>query len=219
MSQYVFDYDDQAPAMGEGDFLVAGSNAAAKAWVDRWPDWENRGLAIWGPAGSGKSHLAEIWRRRSGASLLSAADVGASLLRPWRGGHVVLENLTTGFAENGLLHLVNLVREDGGSLLLTGRAPPARWPVRLPDLASRLAALPAVDIGRPEDSLIAAVLEKQFRDRQLDVGGDVVPYLVTRMERSFSAIRDIVDALDSLSLREQRPITVPQARRALEAVC
>ncbi len=214
MNQYVFEYEHK-PAFDEAQFLVAGSNADARAWIDRWPDWEGRGLAIWGPQGSGKTHLATIWRCRSGARMASVADIGPDFFNSWQGGNLVLEDRVNGFSESGLLHVINLVREDGGYLLITDTAPPARWRVCLPDLRSRLAALPAVAIGRPEDDLISAVLAKQFRDRQIRVGDGVISYLVQRMERSFCAIGTIVETLDRLSLAEKRLITVPQARRAL----
>ena len=216
MNQYVFEYDDQ-PAFDESEFLVAESNADARAWIDRWPEWDGRGLAIWGPQGSGKTHLADIWRQRSGARLVNAADIGPDFIDSWNGGNLVLDDRVDGVGESGLLHVINLVREEGGYLLITDTAPPARWQVSLPDLRSRLAALPAVAIGRPEDDLIAAVLAKQFRDRQIKVSDGVISYLVLRMERSFDAIGTIVATLDLLSLVEKRPITVPRARRALEA--
>ncbi|MDE0046530.1 MAG: DNA replication protein [bacterium] len=216
MNQYVFEYDDQ-PAFDESEFLVADSNADARAWIDRWPDWDGRGLAIWGPEGSGKTHLADIWRQRSGARMVNAAEIGPDFFDSWQGGNLVLEDRVDGVSESSLLHVINLVREEGGYLLITDTAPPARWHVSLPDLRSRLAALPAVAIGRPEDNLIAAVLAKQFRDRQIKVSDGVISYLVLRMERSFDAIGTIVATLDLLSLVEKRPITVPRARRALEA--
>ncbi len=215
MNQYVFEYDHQ-PAFDEAEFLVADSNAEARAWIDRWPDWDGRGLAIWGPRGSGKSHLADIWRRRSGARQVNAAEIDPDFFASWQCSNLVLQEPAGGFSESGLLHVVNLVKEEGGYLLITDTAPPARWRVSLPDLRSRLAALPAVAIGRPEDDLIAAVLSKQFRDRQITVGDGVISYLVVRMERSFDAIGVIVETLDRLSLVEKRPITVPRARRALE---
>ena len=215
MNQYVFEYDHQ-PAFDEAEFLVADSNADARAWIDRWPDWDGRGLAIWGPKGSGKTHLADIWRRRSDARQVSAAEIGPDFFDSWQGGNLILEDPAGGFSESGLLHVINLVREEGGYLLITDTAPPARWRVSLPDLRSRLAALPAVAIGRPEDDLIAAVLSKQFRDRQIRVNDGVISYLVVRMERSFGAIGTIVETLDRLSLIEKSSITVPRARRALE---
>ena len=209
---------DHRAALDAEDFIVAGPNKAAVAWLDRWPDWPGRALAIFGPAGSGKSHLAHVWRHRSraglsdGAALTTAGvvDVVGPLHR------LVVEDADRGVDEAALFHLINLVREEGGFLLLTGRQAPARWPVELPDLRSRLAAMPVVELLEPEDRLIAAVLAKQFDDRQLRVADDVVDYLIPRMERSFAAIASVVAALDRLSLAERRNITVPLARRVLE---
>ncbi len=216
--QFVFGFEHR-PALGEESFLVAPGNRDAVAWIDRWPDWPGRVLAIHGPEGCGKSHLAHVWRRRSGARSLRARDLSERRLEAWPDGasDTVVEDGDRGVDETALFHLVNLVREDRGSLLLTSRRAPARWDVALPDLRSRLAAAQAVAIDRPDDALVGAVLAKRFRDRQLVVADDVVAYLVARMERSFAAIGGTVAALDALSLAERRAITVPLARRVLEA--
>jgi len=210
---------EHRPALGEESFLVADSNQDAVAWIDRWPDWPGRILAVHGTSGSGKTHLSHVWQRRSGAQRLEAGELDQAFLEAWpgKGTALVLENGDGGVNEIALFHVINLVREDQGFLLLTGREAPARWPVDLPDLGSRLAALTAVRLGPPDDALIAAVLTKQFQDRQLRVPDDVVDYLVARMERSFAAIGQAVAALDTLSLAERRAITVPLARRVLEA--
>lgn len=210
---------EHRPALGEESFLVADSNRDAVAWIDRWPDWPGRILAVHGPSGSGKSHLSHVWQRRSGARRLEAGELGTTFLEAWpgKGTALVIEHGDRGVDETALFHVINLVREDQGYLLLTGREAPARWSVALPDLASRLSAVTAVQLGPPDDALIAAVLTKQFQDRQLRVPDDVVAYLVARMERSFAAIGQTVAALDTLSLAERRAITVPLARRVLEA--
>lgn len=211
----------QRPALGRDDFLVAPCNAAAVAWLDRWPAWPAGLLAVHGPEGAGKSHLAEVWRQASGALPLAVGHLGAADAEALPAGASVLlddaEGGLGGGAEVALLHLVNHVREAGGTLLLTGRRPPARWPLALPDLASRLAAAPAVGIAAPDDTLLAALLAKQFHERQLRVAGDVIRYLVSRIERSFAAAQAIVRALDAAALADRRPITVPLARRVLEA--
>ncbi len=209
---------DHRPALDAADFVVAGSNTAAVAWLDRWPDWPGRALAIHGPAASGKTHLAHVWRHRSGANVIDGSSLTSTNVAEVGGPdhRVVVEDADRGVDEAALFHLINLVREEGGSVLLTGRDAPARWPVRLPDLSSRLAAMPAVGLEAPDDGLLVAVLAKQFDDRQLRIGDGVVEYLLPRIERSFAAISRVVAGLDKLSLAERRNITVPLARQVLE---
>ena len=132
---------------------------------------------------------------------------------------VVIDNADRGTGdartERALFHLYNLARETGGHLLLTSESAPAHWGIKLPDLRSRLMAAPAVAVGAPDDALLAAILVKLFADRQLRVGGDVIRFLVTHMERSFDAARRLVADLDAAALAARRRITVPLARRVL----
>jgi chromosomal replication initiation ATPase DnaA len=208
----------QRPALGQEDFLVAPSNAEAVAWLDRWPDWPSHVLAIHGPPGCGKSHLAHVWRALTGAPIVAAsalADRDPLELAAGAQG-LVIEATGGKLDEIALLHLYNLLAERHVFLLLTGREPPARWRLGLPDLRSRLNAAPAVAIHPPDDGLLAAVLVKLFADRQLRVEPGVVSYAVGRMERSFEAARDLVAALDRVALARRRRITVALARELLE---
>ncbi len=210
------------PALGREDFLVAPGNRVAVDWIDRWPDWPQPGLALYGDPGSGKTHLGHVWRSLSGAVLLEPGTLLAA--EPPE----LLGDATTCFLDDGdslwdpavhggaradegerrLLHVFNMLAQRGGHMLFAGRAAPARWPIALPDLRSRLAALPAVALGPPDEQLIEAVLVKLFADRQLAVEPAVVRYLVRRMERSLAAARGLVAAIDRESLRAGRPVTV-----------
>ena len=198
------------PAFGREDFLVAPGNRDAVEWIDRWPSWPGHALALFGPAGCGKSHLSQVFALRSRAAALAAPDltpdfVGASLALA--SAFVVEEaNLAD---ERALFHLFNAVRESKGSLLITGREPPARWSTELPDLRSRLASIPAVGIDPPDDAMMEAVLVKLLTDRQLVVAPDVVAYALRRMDRSFAAARHLVATADKESLTGKRPITIP----------
>jgi chromosomal replication initiation ATPase DnaA len=206
------------PALGYEDFLVAPSNADAVAWLDRWPEWPTPALALHGPVGCGKSHLAHVWRALSGALLVAAGALSVDAVPELAGakGAVVVEDVDGGVDEEALLHLYNLLAERPGYLLLTGRLAPARWSLALPDLASRLKAMPAVAIGAPDDALFAAVLVKLFADRQLAIGVDVVSYLVAHMERSFEAARAAVAALDGAALARRRRLSVRFVREVLD---
>ncbi|MDP6343013.1 MAG: DnaA/Hda family protein [Alphaproteobacteria bacterium] len=204
------------PALGREDFLVADCNAEAVAWLDRWPDWPAPALCLYGPAGSGKSHLLGVWRARSEALGVAVDGLRQDAVPALAArGAVALDGADGAGDGVALLHLYNLLREGGGWLLLTGRRPPRQWRLRPPDLESRLLAAPAVAIGPPDDPLLMAVLAKMFADRQVRVGQDVLSYLVPRMERSFAAANRLVAALDGASLSGRRPITVPLARQVL----
>lgn len=205
------------PALGRDDLLVGAGNADAVAWLDRWPDWPGPVLCLYGPPGCGKTHLAQVWRRRSGADLVTLDMLGA------RGpdaiaaaGNLVVDPVEEGFDERLLLHLYNLLAERNGHLLLTAAAAPKHWAIGLPDLRSRLLAAPAVGVGSPDDQLLAGLMAKLFRDRQMPVDADVISYLLARMERSFEAARRAVIDLDTAALSGRRRVTVPLARKVLE---
>ena len=204
------------PALGREDFLVAPCNREAVAWLDRWPDWPEPALVIHGPPGSGKSHLAEVWRRRSGAEAVDAASMAeAAHGGGQRAAALVIDGLGGPVDERALLHTYNGVAERDGHLLLTASAPPARWPLTLPDLSSRLRVAPAVALGLPDDALLAALMLKLFADRQIVVAPEVPAYVVPRIERTFEAVATLVERLDRAALAEGRPVTVPLVRAVL----
>jgi chromosomal replication initiation ATPase DnaA len=201
------------PASGAEDFMPGSSNQEALAWLARWPDWPGPALLLHGPPGCGKSHLARIWLTRAGGGWLervALATAAPDERRTW-----VLDDAEPVADETALLSFYNRLRERGGYLLMTARRPVGAWTLRLPDLASRLRAAPAVAIGPPDDALLGAVLLKLFADRQLVVSEAVIEYLVRHMERSFDAAQVTVAGLDAASLRQQRRITVALARSFL----
>jgi len=195
-------------AMGAADFVVSDCNRDAIAWLDRWPDWPNSILAIYGPAGCGKTHLAHVWQTRSNARFLAAGFAG-----PPPEGNLVLD--AARLAEEDLFHLINHVRAAGFSLLILDREAPARWTVGLKDLASRLAGIPAVAVTPPDDALLAALLVKHFSDRQVAVKADLIDYLTRRIDRSFAGAATAVEALDRAALARGGPVTVKLARDVL----
>jgi chromosomal replication initiation ATPase DnaA len=200
---------DHAESLAREDFLAGPSNADALSLIERWPDWPGRTVLLRGPEGSGKSHLAAIWARAAGARTLSPRSlVGAEVPVALATGALVLENLAEdGFDESALFHLLNLAREERAYVLITARSAPSGWRVGLPDLASRLRALPVVALTAPDDTLLRAVIVKLFADRQLAVDEGLIGYVATRIERSFAAARTAVGALDREALRLKRPVS------------
>lgn len=207
------------PAHDREEFIVSDCNREAVAWIDRWPDWPAHatGLNVHGPAACGKTHLGAVWRARSRARRLEAPIQRAEEVPGVLGDakDVLIDGLGGDWPGEPLLHLHNLAVERGGALLILSRIPVARMDMRPADLTSRLAAMPAIAIGAPDDALIIGVMSKLFRDRQLHVGREVLEFLATRMQRSLEEAVHLVDRLDRKALAEKRGITLPLARAVL----
>ena len=199
------------------DFFVSDANADAFAMVTGDQGWPQGKLALIGPPGSGKSHLARVWQEQSGAGIINAASFAAVIDLPSHAALIVedMERLPRS-AEESLFHLHNQLAATGGRLLMTSNVAPSRWPITLPDLASRMQATAIIRLGDPDDRLLAAVLTKLFADRQLSPAPEIIATLVTRIERSFQAAAQVVADLDAASLAEGREINRTLLRTVLD---
>jgi chromosomal replication initiation ATPase DnaA len=206
-----------AESFTRDDFLEGPANAAGVALIDSWPDWPNRIMLLVGPEGSGKSHLAAIWAEHAGARGISAHALTATAVPgALATGALVLEDLkSSDVDERALFHLLNLAREDGAFVLITARTAPAAFQIELRDLRSRLRALPTVSLLPPDDHLFRALIVKFCADRQLAIDETVVGYLTNRIERSYAAVRRVVELLDAEALRLGRPVTRALAAEVL----
>ncbi len=200
-------------AMGAADFVTSGSNEAALRLIEAWPDWPGPVLSIHGPAGCGKTHLGHVFQAKTGDKALFFDRPGSLPELPEKPILILDE---PALDETAFFHLLNRVKSEGGFLLILAREAPARWKVSLPDLASRLKAIPSVEVAPPDDALLAAVLAKHFADRQINVAPDVIDYLLKHIERSFAAAAEIAERLDRAALVEGRAITTRLVRKILD---
>ena len=196
-----------SPRLRRDDLVVSQANAQAAFLIDCWPEWPAAVVLLAGPSGSGKSHLAAIWREHTDAVQLGASDITAHLSEIGATPVLVDDTDQGKLDQDGLFHLINTVRGAGSHLLLTAHSFPAAWGVTLPDLASRLKAAATVEIEEPDDLMLAGVITKLFSDRQVEVEPHVVQFLVCRIERSLSVASHIVDRIDRNALEQKTRIT------------
>ena len=209
---------DHTPAFRREDFIASDSTVEALRLLDAWPAWPGGALALVGPAGVGKTHLAAAWVASTGARRLDLSQPPE--LERLDEGPVLIEDVDGADAGaawgEALFHLINRAARPGGGLLLTARSLPATWPAALPDLRSRLNALPVALLGEPDDAVLRALLERFFRERNIRPADDLLPYLAHRIERSVAAARDIVARLDEAADAQQRAVTKALARQLLD---
>lgn len=220
IGQLAFDLPLQQ-AFRRADFFASPASAAGLAAVDGWRDWPGGKMLLVGPSGSGKTHLAHIWAEGAGAQLIAAADLAqADLPALAATGAVCVEDAEglagQPLAETALFHLHNMLL-PAGRLLITAASPPRDWGLGLPDLHSRMQAAALTRLQAPDDALLSAVLIKLFADRQITVPPNLIAYLVSRMERSIAAARDMVAALDARALAAGRPVTRALAAEMLDS--
>ncbi len=196
------------------EFVVSAANAEAVRLVEGGAPWHGGALVLVGPGGAGKTHLALAWAAQAGAVQLEAAAPQDDLAR-LSGRPILLEHADQAPADT-LFHLINMAGEPGGALLMTSRLLPSAWPAALPDLRSRLNALPVAELGPPDDDMLLGVLKKFFRERNIRAADEVFAYLIRRMERSVPVARDLVERLDEAAAAQNREISRALARQVLE---
>jgi chromosomal replication initiation ATPase DnaA len=202
---------ERRPDYARAAFVISASTAQAVQALDGWPDWRGGALALVGPPGCGKTHLASVWAERMGAVTCPGQEREPALTpRP-----MVVEEAGRSLSEESLFHLLNLASRPGGGLLLTSRLAPNQWPVRLPDLRSRLNALPVAELEEPDDAVLDAMLRKFFRERNIRPSEELLAYLVRRIERSAQSAADVVRRLDEAAHASHRGVSRSLARLVL----
>ncbi|MGE0594785.1 MAG: chromosomal replication initiator DnaA [Hyphomonadaceae bacterium] len=198
--------------------VVAEANRDAARLLTQWTAWPGGALALVGPPGAGKTHLALAWTLETGARQISprAAPDDAAAIFDASGGRVLIDNADGPHDEATLWRVLDLARARGGAALLVGATAPAEWGAALPDLRSRLAALPVARLGEPDEALLEVVLRRICREQFIHLSDDAARYLAVRMPRTFAAARQVAAALDADLVKGARPVALSAARKALE---
>jgi chromosomal replication initiation ATPase DnaA len=211
----LFDFTEKGE--GEGAFIVADSNRPAIALLEQWRAWPGGALALVGPQGSGKSHLAKLWAAQAGALAVSAKSGSATMRQAFaaRDGRIVVDDADRARDDAAIMTLLDLARTEGGSVLLIGRETPGEWQTPVPDLRSRFAALLATTIGEPDEQMLVHLLRRLCRARFIELKENVAKYLAQQMERSYAAAIRLAEEIDRLMLEGSHPVPYDVAAEAL----
>ncbi len=214
MSQLNFNFK-HIPAFGRKDFIVTNANTEAVQWLDKWPNWPNKSLLVYGDKGSGKTHLIHSWKLMAKGVVLDSNNLkNISFENLYHHNHIAIDDASK-ISDDTLFHLINIFNESNKTIFLTDRLPPSKWSTCLPDLKSRLRSILTIELKKPDDKLIYFLLVKLFNDRQLNIDNEVINYLVKRVERNFIGIQNIVNLIDNQSFSKKKRITIPFVAKIL----
>ncbi|MFT3726465.1 MAG: hypothetical protein QM759_01370 [Terricaulis sp.] len=198
--------------------VVTEANRDAARLVTDWRAWPGGALALVGPAGSGKTHLALAWVVEVGARQVSPAatpDDAAAIFRD-AGGKLFIDDADAGADEAMLWRLLDLAKAEGGAVLLAASRAPSMWPASIPDLRSRLASLAVARLQEPDEALMEVVLRRICREQFIHLSDDAARYLARRLPRTFAAARQIAAELDANLVKGAKSVSRPVAQKALE---
>ncbi len=202
------------------DLYKNSCNEIAINLIESWPKWsvDNRIICIYGPSGSGKSHIANIWKEKVNAIIYEGInhltlDHIYSISNP-----LIFENLNSNhnWPEELLFEFFNEIKSSKNFLLITCNDNPLKFSWKLKDLISRISSFTNIEIKLPNDELIKKILVKQFSDRQLSLDKQFIDYISQRIERSYLAINNVVDIIDQLTLKYKKPVNYNLIKEALK---
>ena len=199
-----FDYDKN---FKNDDFYLSKSNKHVFDFLNIWPKWERNFVNVTGEKLSGKTHLMNIFlNKNKGIKLEGKALENDDLNKIKIYENIVIENLSSDVDEKLLYSFFNLVEQDNKFIIVTSVKPIVNITFDLKDLKSRAKNFILLNIEKPDDELIFAIILKNLSDRQISLDDKFIEFIVKRIERSYSKIYDFIYKIDQLSLKKKKSI-------------
>jgi chromosomal replication initiation ATPase DnaA len=201
------------------DFYVSSSNYKAYEFVNSWPRWIKRIANIFGPPGSGKTHLTSILKSKTSTLKIESDELHDKIFFDFKVNEaLIIENLNENVSENLLFSLWNIALQDNKYLLITSTKPISAYKFKLPDLKSRANSSVIMGIDLPSDDLISVILAKNFSDKQIRVEKKHIDYIIKRIDRSYEKISQFISILDKYSLKKGNPFGLKLIKEVLKMI-
>ena len=201
------------------DFYVSPSNQQAYDFINSWPRWIKRTVNIFGPSGSGKSHLASILKNKTSCLQVNSNELNENIFIKYKTKEaLIIENLDEKISENLLFALWNIALQDNKYLMITSRKSIVSYKFKLKDLSSRVKSSLIIGIKLPGDDLISVILAKNFSDKQIKVEKKHIEYIIKRIDRSYEKISQFILILDKYSLKKGSPFSLKLIKEVLKMI-
>jgi len=201
------------------DFYVSPSNEEAFDFINSWPKWIKRIVNVFGPSGSGKSHLSSIVKNKTKCLEIFPEDLNENIISEFKTREVlIIENFNNKISEKLLFSLWNIALQDNKYFLINSTKPINTYKFKLPDLLSRVKSTLTIGIKLPSDDLISAIIAKNFSDKQIKVEEKHIEYIIKRIDRSYEKISQFILILDRYSLKKGSPFGLKLIKEVLKMI-
>ena len=201
------------------DFYVSPSNQEAYDFINSWPRWIKKIVNIFGPSGSGKSHLASILKNKTSCLQINSNELNEKIFIRYKTKEtLIIENLDKKISEKLLFSLWNVALQDNKYLMTTSKKPISSYKFKLKDLESRVKSSLIIGINLPNDDLISVILAKNFSDKQIKVEKKHIDYIIKRIDRSYEKISQFILVLDKYSLKKGSPFGLKLIKEVLKMI-
>jgi len=201
------------------DFYVSSSNQQAYDFINSWPKWIKRIANIFGPPGSGKTHLASILEKKTSTLTIHSDTLNDKTFFEFKTKEaIIIENLNEKILENLLFSLWNTALQDNKYFLITSTKPINTYKFKLPDLKSRIKSCVNIGIKLPSDELISVIIAKNFSDKQVKIEKKHIDYIIKRIDRSYEKISHFISLLDKYSLKKGSPFSLKLIKEVLKMI-
>ena len=201
------------------DFYVSSSNHEAYDFVNSWPKWIKKIINIYGPKGSGKTHIASLLKNKTSFIELQSNELDDKIFLKFKSKEaLIIENVTEKIPENIFFSLWNVAIQDNKYLLTTSINSLSTYKFKLPDLQSRTKSCISIGIKLPDDNLISVILTKNFSDKQIQIEKKHIDYIIKRIDRSYEKISQFISLLDKYSLKKGSPFSLKLIKEVLKMV-
>jgi len=208
------------------NFILNKVNEVALSLIDEFNDIKKFKkkfnfpvLILYGPPGSGKTHLAYIYKEITNAKFIKKLS-NINLDEVKLGKSFIFDDFDKieSLDENFFIHFFNEISVNLGSLLITTSKPPNEINFSLSDLESRINSCISTKIELPDDDFLFSILVKELSDKKIFLNDKLCLYIIKRIKRNYKAISLFAETLDIMSLENKTKITLKQIKEVLNII-
>ena len=215
MSQLIFKFPFTTNYFEE-DFYVSTNNFNAYKLIESWPKWSSRYVNIFGPPGCGKTHLANIFKKKINSFFIKASQLNDNSLALVKSKEcLIIDDYKNNIEEFFFYSLLNQTHQSNQYIIINSLESIKTLPIILKDLKSRFDNFIDIGIELPTDDLIRVILSKNFSDKQVKIESKLLEYILKNINRSYEDIFDLIDKVDSLSLSTGKSININLIKKVL----